>query len=147
MDESATLSVTATGSLPLAYQWYQGASGDTNGLIAGATNSVYTVSGLTTNTSFWVSVQNVVRTVDSSTATVTVVSAETPILAIEVAYGLAWLTIDALPGTLYQVEYSTNPRSTNWTTLTTISLSSTPYTYIDATSASVPMRFYRLVTQ
>ena len=70
--QTATLSVVATGTAPLAYQWYQGTSGTTTNPIAGATGSSYTTPALTTSTSYWVQVSNVVGSVNSATATITV---------------------------------------------------------------------------
>jgi len=69
----ATLTVTATGTTPV-YQWYVGASGDTSSPISGAVGpSLTTTPGQTTN--FWVRVSNSCGTVNSTTATVTVVGA------------------------------------------------------------------------
>ena len=42
--QSMTFSVTATGTQPLSYQWY-----DNNGLISGATNNTYTINSVTTS--------------------------------------------------------------------------------------------------
>jgi hypothetical protein len=70
---SATLSVAATGSGTLGYQWYVGASGNTATPIQGATAASYTTPALTATTSYWVRVsdgQN--QFVDSIAATVTV---------------------------------------------------------------------------
>src|SRR5207302_2940620 len=65
---SATLSATAGGTTPLAYQWYSGSTA-----ISGATSSSITVSPSST-TSYFVRVTNTCGTVDSATATVTVCS-------------------------------------------------------------------------
>jgi len=70
--QTATLSVVATGTLPLSYQWYQGKSPDTSNLIVDATGSSFTTPALTTTTSFWVKVSNTVGSVNSNTATITV---------------------------------------------------------------------------
>lgn len=69
--QSATLSVTATGTAPLSYQWYVGNSGNTASPIGGATGSSITVSP-TTTTSYWVRVSNACGSANSVTATVTV---------------------------------------------------------------------------
>jgi DNA-binding beta-propeller fold protein YncE len=59
--QSATLSVAATGTPPLTYQWYQGQSGDTSTPIQGATSSSYTTpASLPATTSYWVAVSNLV---------------------------------------------------------------------------------------
>lgn len=68
---SATLSVTASGTEPLSYQWYVGTSGSTSNPISGATSSSITVTPGAT-TSYWVRVSNACGAVNSNTATVTV---------------------------------------------------------------------------
>jgi DNA-binding beta-propeller fold protein YncE len=70
----ATLTVQAAGSPPLAYQWYQGQSGDTTAPVAGATGSSFTTPALSVNITYWVQVINVAGNVNSNTATVTVAS-------------------------------------------------------------------------
>jgi Ig-like domain CHU_C associated len=69
---TATLSVTATGTAPLTYQWYVGPSGTTTNPIAGATASSFTTPALTSTTSYWVRVSNAAGSADSGTATITV---------------------------------------------------------------------------
>lgn len=69
----ATLTVGATGT-SLTYQWYVGTSGNTASPIGGAVGPSTSVSPGQT-TSFWVRVSNSCGTVDSATATVTVVGA------------------------------------------------------------------------
>ena len=68
---TTTLSVAATGTPPLTYQWYVGASGNTASPIGGATSSSYTTPPLTTATSYWVRVLNLYGIADSITATIT----------------------------------------------------------------------------
>jgi FG-GAP-like repeat/Ig-like domain CHU_C associated/Dual-action HEIGH metallo-peptidase len=68
---STTLSVTATGTAPLSYQWYTGTSGNTASPIPGGTGPTVTVSPSST-TSYWVRVSNSCGSANSSTATVTV---------------------------------------------------------------------------
>jgi len=72
-----TLSVTATGTTPLSYQWYGGSSGFTGAPQPGATGSTFTVSPTTTS-SYWVRVTNACGTADSATATITVNASCTP---------------------------------------------------------------------
>ena len=71
---NATLSVTASGTGPLSYQWYQGASGNSTSSITNATSASYTTPALTATTSYWVKVTNAANPtgVNSATATVTV---------------------------------------------------------------------------
>ena len=74
--QSATLSVTATGSPTISYQWYQVGVG----AIAGATSASYTSPVFTAagSASFYVVVTNDLGSVQSSTAVVTV-DAATPV--------------------------------------------------------------------
>lgn len=74
---SATLRVAASGTTPLSYQWYAGASGNTGSPISGATGSSLTVSPPAT-TSYWVRVANACGGASSATATVTVNSTPAP---------------------------------------------------------------------
>lgn len=76
--QTATLSVTATGTAPLAYQWYQGASANTANPISGATASGYTTPALTASASYWVRVSNSTGSIDSDTAAVTVQACTSP---------------------------------------------------------------------
>lgn len=66
-----TLSVTATGTAPLAYQWYEGASGDTS-TPAASTAATLATGPLSATTSFWVRVTNDHGSADSAAATITV---------------------------------------------------------------------------
>jgi hypothetical protein len=72
---SATLSVQATGTTPLTYQWYQGTSGNTATPVG--TGNPITVRP-TSTTSYWVKVSNSCGSVNSGTATVTVNPAPPP---------------------------------------------------------------------
>lgn len=85
--QTATLSVAATGTAPLTYQWYQGQSGDTTTPVAGATASSFTTPALTTSTSYWVQVSNIVAggAINSSTAAVTVNILTPPVITTQPA--------------------------------------------------------------
>ncbi|MEW6365784.1 MAG: IPT/TIG domain-containing protein [Acidobacteriota bacterium] len=65
----ATLSVGATGTAPLRYQWYKGAG---TGSPVGIDWPAYTTPPLTANAEYWVHVTNACGAVDSSIAIVTV---------------------------------------------------------------------------
>ena len=71
--QSTTLTVAATGTGPLNYQWYQGSSGDTSTPV-GENDPSFTTPMLTSTTSYWVKVSNSVTPlgVNSNTATITV---------------------------------------------------------------------------
>jgi PKD repeat protein len=75
---TGTMSVVATGSAPLTYQWYQGSSGDTTNPISGATNSSFTTPALTTTTNYWVRVTNSAGNADSNAATITIAAVTGP---------------------------------------------------------------------
>ena len=69
--QTATLSVTATGTAPLSYQWYRGDAGDTSTPVGGDV-STFTTPPLISTASFWVRVTNACGTADSATATISV---------------------------------------------------------------------------
>jgi Ig-like domain CHU_C associated len=70
--KTRNLSVTAGGTAPFTYQWFQGSSGDTSNPIGGATNSSYTTPALTNTTSYWVRVGSCTPTLTTNSATITV---------------------------------------------------------------------------
>jgi uncharacterized protein YkwD len=70
--QAATLSVGASGTAPLAYQWYAGSSGTTSSPVSGATSSSFTTPALSGTASYWARVSNAFGASDSSTATITV---------------------------------------------------------------------------
>jgi hypothetical protein len=55
---NATVSVTATGTAPLTYQWYVGTSGNVSNPISGATSATQGLIGITSSVSVWVRVSN-----------------------------------------------------------------------------------------
>src|SRR5206468_11332533 len=109
-----------------------------------ATNATYTTPALTSNTTFWVSVNNSAGSVVSDKATVTVVPTA-PRLTIEQVTGLPSLTLEGRAGITYRIEFSTNLNATNWTSLVEVSLSTTPFTFSDSGWSNSPARFYRAV--
>jgi hypothetical protein len=72
---TAALSVTAGGTGPFSYQWYEGAAGTTTTPV-GTNNSTYTTPGLTATKTYWVRVSSTCSgsaiSVNSNTVTVTV---------------------------------------------------------------------------
>lgn len=67
---TATLSITASGSGTLSYQWYQGPSGTTTNSISGATSSSYATPALNATSSYWVKVTDSNGSTNSNTAVV-----------------------------------------------------------------------------
>ncbi|HUQ34402.1 MAG TPA: lamin tail domain-containing protein, partial [Pyrinomonadaceae bacterium] len=69
--QTATLNVTASGTAPLTYQWYQGTAPDTSTPV-GTNSTSYTTPALSNTTNYWVRVSNSTGTANSNTATITV---------------------------------------------------------------------------
>lgn len=78
---STVVYVGASGSDPLGYQWYEGASGDRSYPISGATSWAYTTPAMSSTTSFWVRVINACGSFDSNAATVTVTGGIGPVIS------------------------------------------------------------------
>ena len=77
---ATTLTVTASGSGPFSYQWYEGTSGTTTTPV-GTNDSSYTTPALTANKSYWVRVTSTCNgsaSVNSNTATITMTCATPP---------------------------------------------------------------------
>jgi hypothetical protein len=68
---AVSLRVTAAGSDPFSYQWFQGGKGDTSIPVGSNRTSFLTPSTLTAPTSFWVRVTNSCGSADSNAATIT----------------------------------------------------------------------------
>ncbi|MBP7866112.1 MAG: hypothetical protein KA419_09200 [Acidobacteria bacterium] len=69
--QSVTLSVTATGTNPLTYQWYTGPAGDVSTPVSGATSATLKVKPRQTAV-YWVRVGNAYGHADSAAVTLTV---------------------------------------------------------------------------
>ena len=141
--EGVSLWVSATGSPTLAYQWYQGASPNTNKLIIGATAATYTTPALTTNMSYWASVRNSQGMVDSAPAIITVMPAYTPKLSLQRVSGFPVVTLDGRVGTNYVIQYKNSLTDPNWTPLLNFNLGFNPFIYFDTTAMGVERRYYR----
>ena len=139
----ATLSVGATGSAPISYQWYVGASGDISSPISGATNAVFAAAQLFSSASFWVSVANPFGTAKSASALVTVVPENSVKLGFGLTGGFPSLTIFGNVGASYHLEYKTNLQATNWSPLLNIVLSLSSYSFTDSGFTN-STRFYRV---
>ncbi|HEX2834678.1 MAG TPA: hypothetical protein VHW00_16825 [Thermoanaerobaculia bacterium] len=68
---NATVSVVATGTAPLTYQWYVGASGNTAQPISGATSATQSLTNITSSISVWVRVTNCGGFVNSNSVVLT----------------------------------------------------------------------------
>ena len=67
----ATLTVTATGTAPLTYAWYEGERGDTSKKV-GSNSNQFQTPALNTTTTYWVRVSNACGQVNSLAAVITV---------------------------------------------------------------------------
>lgn len=75
---TANLSVVTTGTAPLTFQWFKGATGDTSSPVSGATSAAFTTPSLLTKTQYWVRVSGNCpggQPVFSNTATIDVKAA------------------------------------------------------------------------
>jgi uncharacterized protein YkwD len=68
----ATLSIAASGTAPLSYQWYIGTTSVTSSPVSGAIGSMFTTLALSATTTYWVRVNNGFGIADSVTATIAV---------------------------------------------------------------------------
>jgi hypothetical protein len=66
---TVTLNVTATGTEPLRYQWYEGAQGNTAKPV-GSKTAQFTSQPISSSTSYWVRVSNACAQVDSQAAVI-----------------------------------------------------------------------------
>ena len=130
---TVTLTVTANGSSPLTYQWYQGAVGTTTTLV-GTNSASFTTPALSATTTYWVRVSNSAGSVNSTLATITcsptitsqpatqtIVSGSTATLTV-IASGSSPLTYQWYQG---DVGTTTTPVGTNSASFTTPVLSTT----------------------
>jgi hypothetical protein len=138
---NAAFSVTATGTAPLAYQWYFG------GLpIAGATDSAFTVTNAQPAAAgdYAVEVINVAGQVTSSNAVLTVTQ-PTPPQIDRVGLlpdGQIRLQVSGAPGQ-YAVEATTNLVVVEWVELTNFTATTMPFQYVDS-ETNLAQRFYRV---
>jgi hypothetical protein len=141
-----TLTIAATGSGPLSYQWYRNGS-----MISGATSSSLTLSGFDLNKegSYHVVVKNVVDQVASDVAQVTAIvpdggtTGAPPNLALGRLSDYSTVSIDGHVGRTYTIQVSDDMKT--WKTLQVLTLTESPQIYIDWGSLGKTQRFYRTV--
>ena len=73
---TATLTVSATGSAPFTYQWYRGNLGATTAPV-GTNSPTFTTPSLTATTKYWVKINNAFGEANSVSVTITVNAAPT----------------------------------------------------------------------
>ena len=76
--QSVTISFSATGTVPLAYQWYEGLTGDTSNPINGATSASFTTPPLNQTTDYWLRVSDSNGSNDSGTVSIIIPDAMGP---------------------------------------------------------------------
>ncbi|HTH48404.1 MAG TPA: immunoglobulin domain-containing protein, partial [Candidatus Limnocylindria bacterium] len=137
LNESYTLSVTAQGGGPLAYQWQHAGTN-----LPGATNSTFVISSATAFDagSYGVTVTNTAGNAVSHPAEIIVLD---PRLTARSYLGL---TVEGAVGASYRIEYQAPPTAT-WTPLTTLTLTNVSQIYVDFESPDHPQRLYRAVRQ
>ena len=130
---AVTLTIGATGSGPLSYQWLTDGSP-----IDGATNAAYAVANVQTNNAglYRVVVSNEFGSVTSAPATLIV---NTEGVAIDLYAGVK---VVGEVGKTYQVRYTTNLSQPTWVPVTNIILSVPIYLWIDPDPATRGRRFY-----
>lgn len=80
--QTITLSVTATGSTPLTYQWYDGLSGDTTNAV-GSNQPTFTTPPINSTKNYWVKVSNTCGAANSTTITLTPAACAKPNITLE----------------------------------------------------------------
>ncbi|MCX6925291.1 MAG: immunoglobulin domain-containing protein [Verrucomicrobia bacterium] len=140
---TATFTVSAQSTAgPMSYQWQINVGGNWTDL-AGATTATLNVSQVTTNNSgsrYRVLVSNVNGTTASQPATLTVGAAA------EVGQELLpGIVIQGTVGLKYRVDYTLSlTPPVDWQPLATVTLSTSPYVYVDTQNGG-QQRFYRAV--
>jgi hypothetical protein len=135
LGQSVTFTVAATGSPPLAYQWYFN-----GGLLAGQTRSSLALSGLegSNSGSYAVVVSNVFGSATSAPANLEVYDACVDLRM------YAGLDIAGQAGRTYVLSYVNDLANTNWSFLATNTLGTSNWFYLDMESPFQPKRFYRV---
>jgi hypothetical protein len=135
---TANFVVVATGSAPLAYQWYF-----KNAPLNGATNATLTVTNAqdANEGAYYVTVSNLGGTATSVSATLSlnthVVLGEPQLLG----DGSIRFNLRGVPNRSYAIETSSN--LLNWTTYNTIVAGESPTPFTDSNLTGVSNRFYR----
>ncbi len=143
LGSSVSFTISLSGTTPFGYRWrFNGAT------IPGATNSVYSISAVRTNSAgnYSVVVTNLAGSVISSNALLTVIVP--PSLALRLSAGYPLLNLSGMLNSNFVVQYSGDVADTNWMNLLSITnLPFSPYLFLDPAGALEPARFYRAFMQ
>ncbi|MFO1499894.1 MAG: immunoglobulin domain-containing protein [Verrucomicrobiota bacterium] len=137
--DSVTLSVSATGTEPLTYQWLFNETP-----LAGKTSSSLLLSNIDLSQagSYSVVIANGGGTTVSSPAKLDVVSPTAPSLALAMYAGLL---LEGIAGKSYEIQYKTDAAAAVWTSLATLSLTNSPLLWIDVQSTNQTRRIYQAI--
>jgi hypothetical protein len=135
LGQTATFTVTATGSLPLTYHWYFNGA-----LLSGQASNRLALANLHTSNSgpYAVVVANAFGSVTSAPANLLVQDACVDL------HMYAGLDISGQAGRTYVLSYVNDLDNTNWTALATNTLGGSSWFYLDMESAFQPKRFYKV---
>ena len=137
LGQSATFTVSATGTEPLRYQWHLNQTP-----LSGQTNATLTIASLQASHAgaYTVKISNDAGSVTSNPAHLTLGDG---CLDIQMVAGL---TVSGLPGATYVISYTTDvaPPQT-WLPLATNTLSGNQWFFADRESPASVKRFYRAV--
>jgi len=139
-----TLSITASGSVPMGFSWRKGALLLTN-MVRMTTNSTFTIFNAKTNDSgmYRCIITNSGNALPGVLAQATVLILAAPVLQdVEwLGNGSVRLKLSGVPDRNHAIEISSN--LTNWTTLNTIFYTNSLMPFEDATVGGTTHRFYR----
>lgn len=136
-----SLSVSATGSPPLSYQWRHAGTN-----IPGAIASSFLISNAVTNNSglYSVLVSNDFGSASSNDADLDVEPLDAGPVNLAVGF-YAGVKIPGPVGRKYRIEAADNAADTSWETLETVTLNVTPYLWVDSSTPNHAGRLYRAV--
>jgi hypothetical protein len=138
-----TLNAAVTGSSPLVYEWYK----DGTLLCTSPKSDLYVESAqLYDAGNYQVVVRNAYGTATSVTARITV-EPEQPVLTASIdETGNAVLTILGRAGARYRIECADSiaEESPVWRTVATVTATTNPFSWADATAVFFAHRFYRV---
>jgi len=143
--QPAVLSVGATGTLPLAYQWQQNATNLSDGTnLTGSATAALTLlaAGATNAGNYDVIVTNAYGSVTSSVVALNVVFYFQAPSQNGSTVAFSWLTT---PGISYQVQYTTDLTFTNWINLGAAIIATNTVTSDFDNLGPDPQRFYRIL--
>lgn len=145
---TTTLTVTASGTGPFTYQWYQGSSGTTTTPV-GSNSASFTTPALTSTTRYWVKVKNAANNAgaNSSAATISVnqpAAIATPPASIPIDSGdTITLTVSASGTAPFTYQWyqgssgiTTTPVGTNSSSFTTPALVNTTLYWVKVTNSA-----------